>query len=434
MSQPRHDPQLWTERLIRWLKEASMYHGYADRSAPPYLEYQIYSGAVIQDSQVPPRLPNGNYDLSAIYARHDLCSLVQSGEVDEIWIWDSGAGGFPEWVTVGPDWRAPWPWGAQFNPPDCGRRVTTMVFNYDRELDVALESFNHRLEGLFMQHFPCAFWTESWPWTGWPPECSSLVSDRFGFVARPFQGNDFVGVCGDAHHPPNILHEPDYDFGNPRVVQSICADWAMDGSAQASAVSCEDWECTHLGYHVWWMQNIPGFENTNRDRHGASMPNWWAYLFEDPSHGEITSTPIPTATPRPSNTPAPTSNVTNTPPATSTPTISMTPPPGRYSLTASVFLDYGCDGYFKSGIDSYLPDMPVRLAFTNGATWEERSSGNGMAFFYGFDGAQVSNISIELPEVYRGEPIQACGNSPLIRLLGEDDFRFNREYVEFRAR
>lgn len=649
-SQPLHDPQLWTERLIRWLKEASMYHGYADRSAPPYLEYQIYSGNVVFDSQIPPRLPNGNYDLTAIYERHDLCDLVQAGDVDEVWIWDPGRGGLPEWVTVGPDWRAPWPWGAQFNPPDCGRRVTTMVFNYDRELDVALESFNHRLEGLFMHHFPCDFWTGSWPWTGWPAECGGLVSDRYGFVARPFVGNDFVGVCGDAHHPPNILDEPDYDFGNPRVVQSICTDWQMDGSAQPTEVSCEDWGCTHLGFHVWWMQNIPGYENSNHDRNGELMPNWWAYLFEDPSHGErtptptasatatwvptlirvldqreeicdstrwnrcivefegreyytaysrmrgnrdastasigtvdfypsgnpwshrwefrdrgvtvdkgvrylaastgnrwrvdlrggdgparatlyfsishasstppaqyeirlgeerisinqseggnhwyaidleftgdaaiimqplgdyefgtfmlagvlleeghsptVTSSPTPsrTATPTPSptpyptasasstptltptawpsDTPAPTSLATDTPVPTSTPTLSVTPPDGRYTLTASVFLDHRCDGYFKAGIDSYLADVPVVLAFANGASWEERSSEHGMTFFYGFDGTQALSVSVELPDTYRGEPIEACENSPTLRPLSEGDFRFRREYVAFRA-
>jgi hypothetical protein len=103
-----------------------------------------------------------------------------------------------------------------------------------------------------------------------------LVSDRFGFVARPFAGNNNVAVCGDAHSPPNILvdNRP-YVYDDLTVVNSICEDWQWDGTAKVSAFNCTEWSCTHRGYHIWWMQNLPGYGNNNHDRYGNLMPNWW---------------------------------------------------------------------------------------------------------------------------------------------------------------
>jgi len=274
-STPATDPQLLTENLIQLLKRASMYHGYSNPSAQPYLEHLIYSGAVVSATTLPPKLPNGLYDYAEIYNQYNLCSLIQAGQVDEVWLWDAGQGGFLEWVTNGPEWSMTW--GA--NPPNCGKQVTTMVFNYNRELDVALESFSHRLEGFFMHYFPCDFYTETWPWTGWPSQCVGIVSDRYGFVARPFSGNNYVGVCGDAHCPPNILDGHEYDYSNPTIVQSICEDWQWNETATVKSFSCEEWGCSHTGYHVWWMQNLPGLNNTNSDRNGNPQPNWWAYIF-----------------------------------------------------------------------------------------------------------------------------------------------------------
>jgi len=272
---PLHDPQEWTEQLIDKLAEASRYHGYSDPDAPPFVRYRIYGGSVIRADAVPPKQPDGSYDFQWVYDRYGLCELIRSGVADEVWLWDAGQGGFPEWAAAGPEWTV----RRTYNPPDCGRQVVTMAFNYNREIDVALESFHHRLEATLTRYAPCDFWTETWPWRGGPEECEGLVSDRYGFVARPFAGNGFVGGCGDAHHPPNIVDEEDYVYDDPASVRSICEDWSRDGSARSATIACRDWGCSHWGYHVWWMQNMPGWHNTNRDRNGRPQPNWWTYVF-----------------------------------------------------------------------------------------------------------------------------------------------------------
>jgi len=283
----------------------------------PYLEYHIYQDTVVTDLTMPPVLSSGQADYAQIFSEHNLCALVQAGEIDEVWIWTGNGDGVTkahlwEWTTSGPAWTG--------SAPNCGKVVTTMAFNYLREVDVALESYHHRLEGLFSKYFPCDFSTATWPWTGGATlpfsNCGAQLSDRYGFVARPFAGNDSIGACGDAHHPPNILDAHEYDYSSAASVSSICTTWSQDGSAQPAQLDCAAWGCSHWGFHQWWMQNVPGLDNINRDRAGVIHPNWWSYLFGVP-------TPSSTATPAP----------TDTPTATSTPTASPPPPPDpEYAL------------------------------------------------------------------------------------------------------
>jgi hypothetical protein len=274
---PVYDPDAHQNALLSYLRQASIWHGYANPSGQPALVYHTFGGTVIRIDEVPPyRADNRKFDYAAVYARFDLCNKIRADEVDEVWIWESGDGNAWEWVTNGPKWS----WTNDSNVPNCGRTVTTMNLNYQREIDMALESFGHRLEGTFMTHFPCHFYTNTWPWIYWPARCEGLVSDRFGYVARPFSGNGNVGVCGCVHGPPNILDDRENVYDDPTTTLSICKDWQWDGTGVVSRINCsEEWGCTERGFLVWWMQNLPGLGNNNHDRDGDLMPNWWSSLF-----------------------------------------------------------------------------------------------------------------------------------------------------------
>ncbi|NUM46034.1 MAG: hypothetical protein HUU38_15110 [Anaerolineales bacterium] len=277
---PIYDPDDIQVQFISDLKLASTWHGNNNPNGQPALGYQTYGGSVIKIFETPPyRSDNGKFDYAAVYERFDLCNKIQAGEVDEVWVWESGTGNAWEWVTNGPYWS--WTWDA--NVPNCGRTITSMNLNYQRDVGLALHSFGHRMEGAFMNWRPCDFYTESWPWIGWPSFCSGLVSDQFGYVARPFTGNNNIGVCGDIHHPPNIPDNREYIYNDPFITQSICEDWQWDGSATAQSFDCSIWGCEQRGFMIWWMQNIPGYGNNTKDRYGNIMPNWWDYLFLDQS-------------------------------------------------------------------------------------------------------------------------------------------------------
>lgn len=274
---PTYDVEVLHQQVIDALHYASIWHGYARPDGTPALDYRTYQDEIVFINEVPPyRTDNDKFDYAGVYERFGLCELVQAGEIDEVWVWESGTGHAWEWVTNGPAWE----WVLDSNVPDCGRTVTTMNLNYQVDVGYALHSFGHRFEGAVMTHNPCVFYTETWPWINWPFECRGKVSDIYSYVARPFDGNNQVGVCGDVHHPPNITDDREYIYDDRTYVDSICQDWHMDGSAHTTEINCETWHCTHAGYLIWWLQNLPGIDNNGRYADGTPMENWWAYLFE----------------------------------------------------------------------------------------------------------------------------------------------------------
>lgn len=252
----------------------------SEKQTPPYLEYRLYGGSVIIDPELPPVLPDGQADYASIFDRYSLCDLIISGQVDEVWLWVGNGDGilkgdWYEWTVSGPGWK-----GAA---PDCGRVAATMAFNFSREVDVALESYAHRVEGFLAHYYPCEFATAGWPWKGeavWGRRCGGEMSDRLGFVARPSASNDYTAACGDAHHPPNIFDAEEYRYDSPLPAASICTSWSRDGSASPIQIDCTAWGCTQRGYLLWWFQNLPGLNNSARDRQGNPLPNWWEVMFD----------------------------------------------------------------------------------------------------------------------------------------------------------
>ncbi len=282
----------------------------------PYMEYQVYNDTIVVDSEPLPVLPGGMGDYAALFSKYNLCDLVTAGEIDEIWIWAGNGdgvilGNLLEWTTTGPGWSG--------LAPNCGEVVTTMVYNYTREIGSALHSYGHRMEGLMRHYQPCDFSTANWPWnalgdtSGDFTACGSLLSDSYGYVARPFPDNNHVGGCGDVHFPPNMSQEDnrEYIYNELTLADSLCLDWSQDGSASVTQFNCQIWGCTEYGYQIWWMQNFPGLNNINRDRNGAYHPNWWDYLFD----GAYVPVPTPTATPTATATPTITPTPISDPPA-----------------------------------------------------------------------------------------------------------------------
>lgn len=305
-----------TRAVIEQLQEASAYHGYADPLAQPYLAYDLYQDRIFVEEAMPPRC-GGSRDLGSLFSKHGICDLVRAGEVDEVWFWEGGTGGIPEWATNGPEWQSLQ--GTRM--PNCGRQVALMAFHNGLGPDYALHSFGHRLEWTMRTYRPCDFTTVTWPWPAVPAGClDGSASDRTGFVARPFAGNGFVGACGDVHTPPNVLQDVGYQYGRTDAADSICEDWRRDGKSRSRPLSCARWGCSQLGFMRWWLQNVPGIANQSADIDGKPMENWWPLLFGR-SAGGSPGTPRPTPSPRP---PPP----TIPPPTGPTPTVpSPTRPP-----------------------------------------------------------------------------------------------------------
>lgn len=268
----------------------------------PFFEYQIYNDTIIVDND-PVEPVNGTFgSYAAIFQKHGVCEKLLAGEIDEVWLWAGNGDGTKhghllEWTTSGPGWDKTF-----IDVPDCGEVVSTVTFNFT--IAPNLHAIGHRLEGLFGHHVPCDLSTQTWPWNGEIHEdfehCGNLLSDEYGFVARAFDGNGHIANCGDVHFPPNVVWSPntdkDYDYGNSIERKTACQYWSQDGSANFETITCEEWNCNQRDYLIWWMQNFPGFENSNLDRNGNVHPNWWTFMFDGKYVG-VNPPPLPTATP-----------------------------------------------------------------------------------------------------------------------------------------
>src|SRR5206468_12468682 len=109
-----------TSELVNAYKTASAYHGGSTYSA----HFQIY--ATYHENNQVPQLASGQADYAAIFAKYNICNLVQNNGVSFVWLWASGNAGFLEWVVTGPTFSQTW----GTDVPTCGSHtVVTFGFN-----------------------------------------------------------------------------------------------------------------------------------------------------------------------------------------------------------------------------------------------------------------------------------------------------------------
>jgi 2',3'-cyclic-nucleotide 2'-phosphodiesterase (5'-nucleotidase family) len=109
------------------------------------------------------------------------------------------------------------------------------------------------------------------------------------------------------------------------------------------------------------------------------------------------------------------------------------PPAGRATLTARVYVDARCDGFFKPGLDVPIGDAAVTLTFANGATMTRSTRPFGIVSFYGFDPSDGVTVSVDLPDAFQGYLLESCPSSPGTVTLSGTDFAFGYKFVRFGA-
>jgi hypothetical protein len=130
------------------------------------------------------------------------------------------------------------------------RTYTVYHYNYQRGTSEAVEDHMHQIEAVLRFLDPELFW------------------DRF--VGTPGEGR-----CGWAHYPPNGVR--DYDWGNPEYVWTDIEDWRPAGTGEKQFINCERWQGDSLCWFVYWMQNLPGFNNGLTFRE-MPLTNWWGFF------------------------------------------------------------------------------------------------------------------------------------------------------------
>jgi hypothetical protein len=249
--------------IINDLNNASRFHGYNNPGSLPAVNFQIVKTTTLlrtasqlgsgcdqylskvqsgqwttNDWQTTNCWGSGTANYNTMLLENNVCDLINSNQIDEVWFFGFGNAGF---------WEANMTGNGAFstNGPivdgtNCNRPVHIMGFNYELPADYALHSFGHRFEGSMRNYLP---------------------GDFAQFTIYSSGGNS---SCGNVHFPPN--GRQDYDYDNQTTnSNSDCMNWNVNHTGGRTSLNCTEWGCNQLGYMMWWMQNIPS--------------SWWNYVI-----------------------------------------------------------------------------------------------------------------------------------------------------------
>ena len=266
-----------TRQTIAALEEGSRYHGYKDPGARPSLKYTVL--AVREFTQPLPTRPGDGVamtDYAGIMADIDIRTWVEQKGVKEVWLFAYHGGVVGLWES-----NMSSPHGDVSNSdrdpndlPVLSRTYTVYHYNYQRDMGEAVENHAHQIEHL-LNHVDGrdAAPREKWPdLLFWGKFVGSDISHRMAPVRTP-DGRQ-VYRCGWTHYAPNS--ERDYDWANPRVVETGIEDWQPEGIGPTHKIDCDRWQGNDLKWKIYWMQNIPGADNGLTFR-GKRLTNWWLF-------------------------------------------------------------------------------------------------------------------------------------------------------------
>ena len=201
----------------------------------------------------------GMADYRWILESNNLIERLNSGEVDEIFIFAQPFSGMYESLMIGPD--PIWCNSIPLFVPELNKNFIIMSFNYERGVDCMLENFGHRVESILSYVFSNKDIKEINYW------------EKFTLYDKIAPGES---GCGNVHFAPNS--ESDYDWGNSRYVYSTCDDWLRypNFTGEKREVNCSEWGSGDMRlHHIWWLSHIPKAEGLDSN---GMLNNWWGYF------------------------------------------------------------------------------------------------------------------------------------------------------------
>jgi hypothetical protein len=260
-----------TIEVITALEEGSRYRGFCDSNAVPGLKYQI-AGSLEFLRPMPTRPQSGHRvpmtDYRQIMTLVNIEDWVENRDVKEVWIWGYHGGKVDLWESnmssrfgdVSNSDRDP------NDLPVLMQSYTVYHYNYQRGTSEAVEDHMHQIEAV-LNHIDGRDRTPQDQWSKLLFWGHFVGSDRSGKIVRP--------GCGWAHYPPN--GERDYDWANPKYVETDMDDWKPDGSGQKTRLNCQRWGGNSLRWFIYWMQHLPG-PNNGLTFHDQPLNNWWVFI------------------------------------------------------------------------------------------------------------------------------------------------------------
>lgn len=288
--------------LIEALELGSHFHGYKNTNSPPSLDYSIYEEKeFLTPIPVLPNLIPSPPDHRAVLNNLGICNYIDNLGVKEVWIWMYHTSQvYPvESYQRGP---AGGVGNGYMDLPLCNKTYTVYDYNFTRGMDMALEDHTHHLERIFAYIDYHLYWDL---FTAGSTEF--LQNNKSDYYNNP----SAVYRCGWTHCPPNVIVANctgdentrlnrctclGYDWYNERSVLSDCQNWQPEGNGSLENVNCATWKDVYLNpertyvsdklcpyddggaaFKVWWMQNIPGYNNQLIFQKKC-LQNWWEFV------------------------------------------------------------------------------------------------------------------------------------------------------------
>ena len=204
-----------------------------------------------------------------------VCTQLNSGAIDEVWIWGGPYFGYYESRLAGPG--AYWYNSPPLGGTGCTKLLPVMGFNYERGVESMLHSFGHRFESALSNVFEPklgGWWKYGY---GTPPVPGAVDTNWGKFTVREaHQGQTSLkNGCGFIHAGPNAIAD-NYVYGDTAVKTIDCDDFSNypNLTGVTTTVNCSVWGCSQYGFLKWWLGHIPKYTGTATD---GKLNNWWKY-------------------------------------------------------------------------------------------------------------------------------------------------------------
>jgi hypothetical protein len=253
-----------------------------------------------------------DFDYNKFFTDNQICTKANAGTIDEVWVWGGPYFGYWESTLLGPQSKVFWYNSSGYINDSCSKLVPIMGFNYERNYELALESYAHRVESTMNKVYGNINNTN--PITNW---------DKFVFrlnSGNPTAMNGTYG-CGNVHYTANSTVEYKYDTASS--VKSYCDTYLNYPNISSSIINQENvnssvWGSDQLGYFTYWFKHIPNKSGCGLDK---KTNDWWEFII-DPNNVYLSEntncTPSATSTITPSPNVSVLVTVTNAPTITST--------------------------------------------------------------------------------------------------------------------
>ena len=222
-------------------------------------------------------------DYDKMMTDNNVYSRVNSGEVDEVWVFGAPYMGYYESRMIGP---SPfWVNAPAITTNKADRNFVVMGFNYERGVAEMVHNLGHRTEDSVKRAYGDN-WNITFPQDAWDRFTANVTQTSATYVGGVY------GV-GSVHYPANGAS--DYDYNNAQDVLSNWAQWENFPNVNYSVGQVTDnqtWLTTgdaQLDYLRWWFENLPdnpGFGTDGRTN------NWWEYIYAYDQYARFNGLPL----------------------------------------------------------------------------------------------------------------------------------------------